>query len=147
MQACARRRATGCRKYIVGVGSRHISGKRYRWSPGCGPGEVKLAPLPQWIADLAVEIKKPNGDWKRTPRTPDYYRELVAPAMNGERHVHVARLLGHLFGAAYPNRGILLRLVLSHVRQTYPDLTDFDDDEIIKIAEDLARRNDQKRGT
>jgi hypothetical protein len=40
---------------------------------------------------------------------------------------------------------VLLALVLSHVRLTYPDLTDFGDDEIIKIARDLAAKENKKR--
>jgi hypothetical protein len=124
--------------YIVGVGSRHISGKRYRWSPDRSPEDVELAPLPDWIAETAA---KPTT-W--TPRDAAYYERLIAPAMNGERHARVASLLGHLFGAVHPNRGILLQLVLSHVKQTYPDLTDFDDEEITKIAQWIARRDDSK---
>lgn len=34
--------------------SRHVSGRRYRWRPGRGLGDVALAPLPAWIAELAV---------------------------------------------------------------------------------------------
>jgi hypothetical protein len=34
--------------------------------------------------------------------------------------------------------------VLSHVKQTYPDLTDFDDEEITKLAQWIARRDDSK---
>jgi len=133
--------------YIVGVGSLHISGERYRWFADCGWEETELCPLPQWIADVIQEIKKPTkvGNWP--PRDAAYFEELVAPAANGERHARVAQLLGHLFGAQYPNRGVLLQLVISHVHATYPDLTGFSDDEIVRMAMDFARRDDQKRGT
>lgn len=36
----------GC---IVAPPSVHPSGKRYRWKKGHGPGEVALAPLPDWL--------------------------------------------------------------------------------------------------
>ena len=36
----------GC---IVSPPSVHPSGKRYRWKKGRAPGEVKLAPLPDWL--------------------------------------------------------------------------------------------------
>ncbi|MEJ2257158.1 MAG: bifunctional DNA primase/polymerase [Woeseiaceae bacterium] len=36
----------GC---IVAPPSIHPSGKRYRWKKGHGPGEVEIAPLPDWL--------------------------------------------------------------------------------------------------
>jgi hypothetical protein len=65
--------------------------------------------------------------------------------LTGERHDRVASLIGHLFGSAFPNRGILLALVISHVRLTYPDLEDFGDDEIVNIARGIAKAENKKR--
>jgi len=126
--------------YIVGVGSTHISGKRYRWFPGCSPREAKLLAPPKWILDK-LEKPKHNG----AARAPEYYNKLLEPALAGERHNRVAALIGHLFGSAFPNRGILLALVVSHVRLTYPDLDGFDDKEIVDIARGIAKCERKKR--
>jgi hypothetical protein len=81
--------------YIVGVGSLHLSGKRYKWFPQCHPREVELKAPPQWIIDKLGETKPTRHNSKL--RTPEYYNELLAPALNGERHARVTALIGHLF--------------------------------------------------
>jgi hypothetical protein len=126
--------------YIVGVGSLHESGKHYTWYNDCHPSKVDLKAVQRWVTD---KLAKPK--WGGAPRPAEFYNELVAPAVNGERHDRVAALVGHLFGSAFPNRGVLLALVMSHVRHTYPDLDGFDDDEIVRIARDLARNDYKKR--
>jgi hypothetical protein len=40
---------------------------------------------------------------------------------------------------------VLLALVISHVRLTYPDLSDFDDNEIVEIARGIAKCERKKR--
>jgi hypothetical protein len=39
---------------IVSPPSQHVSGRVYRWEPGCAPGEVPLADLPRWL-ELGVQ--------------------------------------------------------------------------------------------
>jgi hypothetical protein len=50
--------------YIVGVGSRHISGKFYHWAPQCSPKEAQLMDPPQWVLD---EIGKTQQPGERLP--------------------------------------------------------------------------------
>jgi hypothetical protein len=126
--------------YIVGAGSRHISGQHYAWYRDANPNNTELQAMPPW---LVGKLARPKQGF--TTRTPEYFNELIAPALNGERHDKVAALLGHLFGSQFPNRGILLALVISHVRLTYPDLEGFGDNEVISIARDLARAEARKR--
>lgn len=127
--------------YVLVPGSTHASGKKYVWYADCHPSGTPLAPTPQWIRNLAE-----RGTWEGTKRSWEYYQGLLAPAGNGERHAAVAALLGHLFGSAFPNRALLLELVISHVQHTYPDLDDFPPEEIIAIAEGLCKSEDRKRG-
>ena len=127
--------------YIVGVGSLHESGKHYRWFPGCHPRDVELAAFPTWARE---QLEKPKRGTS-APRTPAYFQAFLEPALPGERHEKVAALIGHLFGSAFPNRGVLLALVISHVRLVYPDLEGFGDDEIIEIARDLSAAQNKKR--
>jgi Bifunctional DNA primase/polymerase, N-terminal len=131
--------------YIVGVGCLHASGKRYRWFPQCSPREAELKAPPAWLTNKLVKPK-----WNGEPRArggdaQTYYNKLLEPALNGERHEKVAALLGHLYGSVFPNRGVLLALVISHVRLTYPDLDGFNDEEIVNIARDLAKSENKKR--
>jgi hypothetical protein len=128
--------------YIVGVGSLHLSGKRYCWFPQCHPREVELKAPPQWIVDKIEEAERPKHC--AALRTPEYYNELLAPAMNGERHHRAASLIGHVFSRK-PERAVLLALVISHIRLAWPDLTDFGDKEILDIARDIANKEDRKR--
>ena len=94
-----------------------------------------------WIIDKLGETKPAC---KSGLRTPQYYNELLAPALPGERHAQATRLLGHVLSRK-PEPAVLLILVMSHIRLTYPDRTDFGDDEIEKIAVDILNKEDKKR--
>jgi hypothetical protein len=129
-------------KYIVGVGSLHLSGKRYRWFKDANPLNTELQAPPQWIIERVTKQGAPS---KRAGMSrDDYLNSFLEPAAPGQRHEKVASLIGHLFSEK-PNRGVLLGLVISHVRLVYPDLSDFGDDEIVKIAIGLANKEDAKR--
>ena len=132
----------GAGGYIVGVGSKHASGKQYRWFPHCEPRNVDLAAMPRWVVKQLVGK---TGEWDNKPRDQSYFNKFLEPALPGERHERVASLLGHLFGSAFPNRAVLLALVISHVRLTFPDQEGFGDDEIVQIARDLVRAEHKKR--
>jgi len=125
--------------YIVGVGCTHLSGKRYRWFPGCRPREAELAAMPSWVIEQLEKPKHNDG-----PKTQAYFDAFLEPALPGERHARVAALIGHLFGSAFPNRGVLLALVISHIRLTYPDLEGFGEAEVIQIARDLRAKQIRK---
>lgn len=57
--------------YIILPPSLHTSGKRYEWKPGHAPGEIDLAPLPEWLLERlksktpvraeAVDIRDQRG--------------------------------------------------------------------------------------
>jgi hypothetical protein len=71
---------------LLGTGSQTVmppsrhrdSGRRYRWVPGRGPGEIDPAPAPAWVVGLM------RADGPRRARGP---RPGPAPASNGEAHV------------------------------------------------------------
>jgi hypothetical protein len=48
--------------YIVGAPSLHPSGRRYQWMRGRAPGELPLAPAPEWLVQLVepVELAPPE---------------------------------------------------------------------------------------
>ncbi len=48
--------------YIVAPPSRHISGERYAWEPGCSPDGIELAALPAWLLDLITRDVAPHSE-------------------------------------------------------------------------------------
>jgi hypothetical protein len=121
--------------FIVGVGSMHQSGQRYRWQEGCSPHDLDLAPLPDWLRPKRV---------RRTgaPHHNAEIGDLIAPPPHGLRHAHAKRLLGHVF-SPHPDPRVLYRLVLSHIHLTW-DREDLDDEEILKIAQYIRTKERQK---
>ena len=72
--------------YVVGVGSDHMSGKRYEWEISSVLGEVALAELPEWLLKL---MRSTNGS-KPSPHIPTVIR-------GGEgRNNHLTSLAGTL---------------------------------------------------
>jgi hypothetical protein len=135
-------------KYIVGVGSMHKSGKRYTWDKSAmpQPGETSPQAPPPWLVDLlTANTTKPKKE--RTPAEDiAFYTMLVSPAANGERRDRLRALAGHVFGAPYPNRGVLSCLMVNHMLQVTPDLEDFTKEEMFDLLADLVRRDNIKRG-
>jgi hypothetical protein len=83
--------STGTPSYVVGPGSLHKSGKRYRWALQCHPKEVELAEVPEWIKTLSPTVK----ERKRTPIAE--WRSLAAARHpDGTRTKAICRLAGHL---------------------------------------------------
>ncbi len=54
---------------VVVPPSQHASGEPYRWSPGHGPGEHELAPLPGWLEHLSVTLDDARPAGSRVPVT------------------------------------------------------------------------------
>jgi len=133
----------GAAGYVVGPGSLHASGNRYSWFYDGHPCRTPLVAPPQWLVDK-LDSKASEQKWNGEPRTQSYFNTFLEPALPGERHARVAALIGHLFGSAFPNRGVLLALAISHIKLTYPDLEGFDMKEIVDIALGIARSEDGK---
>lgn len=72
--------------YIILPPSMHICGHRYEWEVGCAPWEIDLAPLPQWIIDLANEIAARRE--KESDPEPNSNPEPIrySPAMFGNNY-------------------------------------------------------------
>jgi bifunctional DNA primase/polymerase-like protein/primase-like protein len=124
--------------YVVGVGSRHQSGKRYRWAAYAKPKNTDLMAVPDWVlAMLTAPKERCIG-----PRSPEYYQRLIEPMLEGERNERMTTLLGHLYGSAFPDRVVLLKLALCFNRvEAHPPMSD---DEVIRIACSIAKRQDRK---
>lgn len=96
--------------YVIAPPSIHVSGGRYKWRPGRGPGEVKLADAPDWLLSSLSKIGKtgPVGSPTRpicgSPALLDRARKYVAKAKavdEGARDDSAFRLAGQV--AAFEN--------------------------------------------
>ena len=120
--------------YVVGVGSAHISGRRYVWSVDHHPAETPLAPAPAWIIEALAE---PNH---KEARPPEYWRGIVKGVPNGHRSESCASLTGKLLFHGIPP-DITHELVLCwNLRNSPPE----DEEKLSRtvrriIARDLAR--------
>jgi Bifunctional DNA primase/polymerase, N-terminal len=81
--------------YIVGVGSLHLSGKTYQWTPGCTPADAPLADPPQWLLDEIGKTQPQEGERKPA----EYWDDLVeAGLVEGNRNLAFRSIIGHLLG-------------------------------------------------
>jgi len=129
--------------YVVGVGSLHEFGRRYRWFADCSAYELELEPLPKWIIDELEKKTPADVIGQQVQRAPAFYSELVAPASEGVRNECMTKLVGHLFGSLHPDRAVLFELVRCwNLIHCSPPL---DDEEVFRIAGSIARREDDKR--
>jgi Bifunctional DNA primase/polymerase, N-terminal len=84
--------------YVVGVGSRHVSGKHYRWAPQCSPAEAKLADPPPWLLEEIAKTTPSSGE-QGERRPPEFWDEILGQEfVNGTRNESYLRIAGHLIG-------------------------------------------------
>ena len=121
--------------YVVAPPSVHPdTGRGYVWDSH--PDDVKLAPLPGWLAQLLAE--QSNGH----ARSASEWRKLAANgATEGARNDLTARLAGHLFARGV-DPFVTLELVLAWNRnRNRPPLAD---PEVARTVESIARKEAAK---
>jgi hypothetical protein len=83
--------------YVVAPPSRHISGRSYAWSVDHHPQDVKLAPLPEWLAERLMTRHAVPGDESNVAPIPgDQWARLCQP-ISEYRDQAVLRIAGHFF--------------------------------------------------
>ena len=122
----------GC---IVTPPSVHPSGNHYQWVKGCGPGQVKLAPLPHWLQQMVSNAAQRAG------HTLVYWRELLGKGVQqGERNNTIASITGHLLWHGVDS-DVALELMLCWNRtRCRPPL---DDDEVARTVQSITRRHEE----
>lgn len=121
----------GC---VVAPPSLHRSGKPYRWRKGRAPGEVPLAPMLDWLLDVAR-----GGARRGHPLS--HWRELVRGGIEeGQRNSTVASLAGHLLHRGV-DPSVVLELLLAWNRvRCRPPLSDH---EVARVVESIARLHER----
>lgn len=116
---------------VVAPPSIHPSGGRYAWRKGRAPGEIVLAPLPDWL--LALEA----ADGSRRGHPLPYWRDLVRAGVGeGERNRTIASLTGHLlWHGVEPDVALELLLAWNRVRCSPP----LPDEEVARTVASIVR--------
>jgi hypothetical protein len=117
--------------YVVAPPSVHSSGVRYTWVEGRDPGSTAIAPLPDWVLQLAVDQPSRRG------HSVAYWRQLVSDGVpEGERNNTIASLTGHLLrNGVDPAVAMELLLCWNRVRCRPP----LPDDEVAAVVESITR--------
>jgi bifunctional DNA primase/polymerase-like protein/primase-like protein len=132
--------------YIVVPPSRHISGRPYAWSVDHHPADVELAPAPDWLVErLAARKATPNANGEqREPASSETWQRLSDSdrIISEYRDMAAAQVTGHLLRRWCDP--LLVKGLLHAWNQTYcnPPLPD---DELRRILNRIARREDQRR--
>jgi hypothetical protein len=116
--------------YVVAPPSMHSSGVRYVWDEGRDPGSRAIAPLPDWVLQLAVDQPSRRG------HSVAHWRQLVSDGVpEGERNNTIASLTGHLLrNGVDPAVAMELLLCWNRVRCRPP----LPDDEVVAVVESIT---------
>jgi hypothetical protein len=128
----------GSRGYIVGVGSRHVSGNDYVWFKDCGPENFELAPCPEWLAATC------SAGTRRRTSTAEWQALAASRHPEGTRTNAICRIAGHLLANPWNDPVEVRELMLGYNRgQCVPPLPD---GRVIEIVEDFAGKELRKVG-
>lgn len=115
---------------IVGPGSLHASGQRYRWDKELSPNDVAIAEMPPWLFDVAPKI----GDLRKTS---DAQRRNIADIIpDGERNQALFRFACSMRSQGADFDAILAALIVTNDTKCQPPLMH---DELEKIADSATR--------
>jgi hypothetical protein len=128
----------GSTGYVVGVGSLHASGKRYRWAQ-CSPRDVDLAEAPKWLVEFVACRRVADLDDRRSD---EHWQRLIRDgADEGCRNSSAASLAGYLLRHGV-KPSIALDLLLKWNACNRPPLSD---GEVARILKSIAQRELARR--
>jgi hypothetical protein len=106
--------------------SRHVSGRRYAWTPGHGLDDLKPAPAPDWLVKLMSKEKA-------TGPKPSPIGNTIG---DGNRNLTLTSLAGTMRRRGMSQEAILAALQVVNEQQCDPPLSE---SEVEKIAASVAR--------
>jgi hypothetical protein len=124
--------------YIVAPPSRHISGRAYAWSVDHHPADIPLAPLPNWIAEIAAK-PPPLANAAKAEK---WHELIAAGAVEGHRNTTIARLSGYLLRRYIEPRVALELITAWNSARCRPPLSD---SEVIRIINSIAGKELKRR--
>jgi hypothetical protein len=111
--------------YVVAPPSRHLSGRRYGWSPAWHPRRVDLAGVPDWLLGLIAG----GGRLRARPGPGD-------PIPEGARNAWLAALGGAMRRVGGSEAAIVAALTIENRSRCRPPLAD---DEVERVARSVGR--------
>lgn len=117
--------------YVVAPPSVHPSGRQYAWADGLSPDDVELAPLPEWVIELAEKQEKGRV-------APE---EWATDIPEGRRNEELTRRAGSLIAKGIPPGEVLTMLLAWNWEHCKPPLPE---KEVKAIVESIAKRESQK---
>jgi hypothetical protein len=126
--------------YVVGAGSRHISGRTYVWNCDYCPDDVALAEMPDWL-------RRATSASAATINKERVVNALTADVPEGKRDITGAQLAGYLL-RRYVDARIALDLMHSwNATRCFPPMSETQVEKIFNsIAGIELRRREAKRG-
>ena len=67
--------------YVVGVGSNHVSGRRYLWEYRKKPSDIALPPIPSWLLELLRDQKPAATQFEKS--IPEGFRNTTLASLGG----------------------------------------------------------------
>jgi bifunctional DNA primase/polymerase-like protein/primase-like protein len=127
--------------YVVGAGSRHLSGRYYAWSVDHHPDETPLAALPKWLLTAAATPIDANG--RPAPKGNEHWRALTSrKLLDGERDNQLTSVFGHLLAKGVDPIVAAMLADMNQVRCTPPKT----EQELWRIINSICAKEFNKRG-
>jgi hypothetical protein len=125
--------------YIVGVTSKHKSGKQYAWLPQCSPADTPLDEPPAWLLAV-INARSHHG---RPTSLQDWRKMANTNVPEGERTKTLCKIAGHLLHYPLLDPIMVRDLLIGWDRgMCEPPLGA---KRVMEIVEGFAPRNDKKR--
>jgi len=121
---------------VVAPPSRHPSRNLYRWRAGRAPGEIALAPLPNWLMLAFL------GTAHRPGHHLSHWRELIRKGVEeGARNTTIASLSGHLLWHGVDPQIVLELLLCWNQQRCTPPL---DGNEVAEVVANITRLHNRE---
>lgn len=111
---------------VVAPGSRHKSGRLYKWMPGCSPDEMEIAEPDDWLLALLQHVVKEKP----------VNQEIADIIEEGSRNTAMASIAGSLRRRGLSFEAILAALSVENQNRCQPPLGE---DELETIAKSISR--------
>jgi hypothetical protein len=131
--------------FIVAPPSAHESGGRYEWAIESAPGEVELAPIPDWLMALVAEPPRSRATRRDRFLASAWADFIQQPIAEGRRNSTITTVAGALFGLSLKGLPPPLAVTLLHCLNEARCAPPLPDSEVDAIINSIGRREARKQ--